>query len=206
MAQSEKNTIRHDLINKRDAMQSDIWTTNSKIIQRNVLCSKLYRDCDILLIYSDYHGEVGTLTIIEDALINNKAVYLPKVLENFNEARMEFYRIFSTNELIDGYKGIMEPIGNVERVFDYDKEKDKKLLMFVPGVAFDKSGYRLGYGKGYYDNYLKDKDAILKVGICFSMQIVDDLPVSSNDIKLDYLIDEKTKTGEINAIKYPGRQ
>ncbi len=197
MFTQEKSSIRSSLINKRDSLSSDIWTYNSNMIQRSIIRSAMYRECDCLLIYADYHGEVGTLTLVDDALINGKEVYLPKVLEGFDEARMEFYRIFSSHELVNGYKGIREPLGNFERAFDYEAYKDKNVLMLVPGVAFDKRGFRLGYGKGYYDNYLKNKPSVMKVGICFSMQICDELPASDNDVKLDFIVSENTKTQEI---------
>ena len=194
----EKKTIRKDLIGKRDSLNTNVWIENSNIIQRNIMRSELYNSADCILCYADFHGEVGTLTIIENALMSGKHIFLPKVVENFIEARMEFYEVFSTNELIGGYKGIMEPTGNVERVFDYEAYKDKNVLMLVPGVAFSKDGYRLGYGKGYYDHYLCDKPNILKCGLCFSMQIIDDLPVNENDVKMDMIISERTSFEEIN--------
>ena len=92
MSTKEKNSIRSSLIVKRDALSSDVWTYNSNMIQRSIIRSKLYAECDVLLIYADFHGEVGTFTLVDDALINGKEVYLPKVLEGFDEARMEFYR------------------------------------------------------------------------------------------------------------------
>ena len=198
MSAASKKEIRGDLIEQRDSLSNDIWIANSNRIQRTLIRSKLFNDCDALLVYADFHGEVGTLMLVDEALILGKAVFLPKVLENFTEARMEFYRIYSSTELVNGYKGIREPTGSIERAFNYGDYKGKNVLMLVPGVAFDKRGYRLGYGKGYYDNYLKDKEKILTVGICFDMQICDDLPVTENDIKLDYLISEKTDAAEID--------
>lgn len=198
----EKKEIRKTLIVKRDSLNPDVWSQYSNSIQRNIIKSDIYKKADCILCYADFHGEVGTLTLIEDALINNKKVYLPKVIENFDESRMEFYRIFSTFELIGGYKGIMEPTGNVSRVFNYDEHANENILILVPGVAFDKDFNRLGYGKGYYDNYLKDKLSMLKCGLCFSMQILDNVPASEQDIKLDYLITENTSVSDINKLHY----
>lgn len=193
----DKKDIRKDIIIRRDAIRSDEWITNSNIIQRNIIKSLVYERAENILCYADFHGEVGTLQIIEDALIKGKNVFLPKVLENFDEAKMDFYKINSTSELIEGYKGILEPTGNYDRRFILDNHKT---LMLVPGVAFTEEGYRLGYGKGYYDRYLYDKTDILKVGICFFMQIINNLPVDKNDIKMDYIISEKTSLSDINKI------
>ena len=149
----DKREIRKDLIDKRDAIKSDDWVEFSNKIQRNIIRSSLYRNAECILLYSDFHGEVGTFSLIEAALLDNKKVFLPKVCENFMEARMEFYQNYSTQELIDGIMGIKEPIGSLDRVFSLDEIDLSKTVVFVPGVAFSKDNYRLGYGKGYYYNY-----------------------------------------------------
>ena len=66
-------------------------------------------------------------------------------------------------------------------------------MMILPGSAFDKSGNRAGYGKGYYDRYLEDcHNNITKVGVCFSIQMLKQLPdVKSTDIPMDYVINEE---------------
>jgi 5-formyltetrahydrofolate cyclo-ligase len=196
----DKREIRKDLIDKRDAIKSDDWVEFSNKIQRNIIRSSLYRNAECILLYSDFHGEVGTFSLIEAALLDNKKVFLPKVCENFMEARMEFYQIYSTQELIDGFMGIKEPIGSLDRVFSLDEIDLSKTVVFVPGVAFSKDNYRLGYGKGYYDNYLKDKDEMLKIGLCFSMQVTDTIPNEEHDIKMNYVITEKTRVLDINMI------
>lgn len=200
----EKDELRKSLIAKRDALAPNEWTGASSKIQKTVLESKLYNECDKLFIYSDFHGEVGTLMIIEDALMRDKEVYLPKCLENFTEARMDFYRVRSTYELVSGYKGILEPMDNPENCFNYENDSDGNLLMFVPGVVFDNNHNRMGYGKGYYDNYLKNKDNIFKIGIAFSLQIVDQIPITENDIKMDFVVTENTTIDEINKCTYKG--
>lgn len=197
-----KSQIRKELIAKRDSISPDLWSEYSNTIQKKLLKSSIYRTADCIMCYADYNGEVGTLTIIEDALMKGKEVYLPKVLDNFVESRMEFYRIYSTYELIDGYKGIKEPLGTADRAFVSSAFSSKKVLMLVPGVAFDKHNHRLGYGKGFYDNYLKDKDNILKIALCFSMQIQDTVPSTEHDITMDYLLCETTDSTEINKFKY----
>lgn len=196
----DKKSLRKDLISTRDSLSESDWNKFSKIIQRNLIKSVAYKECDCLLSYSDFHGEVGTYMLIEDALLSGKRVFLPKVLDSFLESKMEFYEIYSTGELISGYKGIMEPTGNRERTFYYDNFADKKILMTVPGVAFSKTGYRLGYGMGYYDNYLSDKERIVKCGICFSMQLMDELPITDNDIKMDIIVNENVSSKAIDDL------
>lgn len=197
-----KEELRKELIIKRDSMSAQEWTGASSKIQRTILGSNIYNECDKLFIYSDYHGEVGTLVIIEDALMKGKEVYLPKCIENFTKSQMDFYRVRSTFELVNGYKGILEPMEIESNRFHYEETTDEKLLMFVPGVVYDLNNNRMGYGKGYYDNYLKDKPGIKKFGIAFSLQIVEDIPINENDIKMDFIVTEKTTLEEINSYKF----
>lgn len=198
----DKEEIRKSLISKRDELSSDKWSEMSKAIERNILKSRLYHEADKLFLYADFHGEVGTITLVEEALMAGKEVYLPKVHEGFMEARMDFYKIESTYELVSGYMGIQEPMPGTGKCFEYSESHGEKLLMFVPGVAFDNEGNRLGYGKGYYDNYLKKKPDILAIGVCFSFQKMDVLPVTDSDVKLDYVMDENTSYNELNKLSF----
>lgn len=202
MSSDSKKATRRTLIEERDALSFDNWDKDSQKIQSTVLRSNIYKEADILFLYSDFHGEVGTLTLIEEALLNGKKVYLPKVMDGYNVKSMEFFRINSTYELVEGYKTIKEPIFDLSRKFSYEENKDKKLLMLVPGVAFNKEGYRLGYGMGYYDKYLENKDNVLKFGLCFSMQISDTFDIEEYDVKMDFLVTEKTTLDEINEMKF----
>lgn len=197
-----KEEIRGRLIKERDSINHDLWNKKTNDISRKILRSAFYKDAEYILLYADFHGEVGTNIILEDALLKDKKVYLPKVLENFDEAKMDFFKIINSVELIEGYKGIKEPTGDHRKCFDYSKVKEKNILMLVPGVAFDKNGNRLGYGKGYYDNYLKDKPDILTVALCFSLQIQESLPCNDGDIKINHLISETTAADEIKKIRF----
>lgn len=198
----EKEEIRKELLHKRDELSKENWNAFSKAIEKTILKSKLFKECDKLFVYSDFHSEVGTVSLIEEALILGKQVYVPKVIDNLYESRMDFFRIDSSYELVRGYMGIMEPLASTDRVFNYDNNKDQNLLMLVPGIAFDHNGNRLGYGKGYYDTYLKDKENILTIGLSFSLQVMDSLPVNSHDKQLAYVVTENTTLEEINRINF----
>src|SRR5690606_8126144 len=125
--------------------------------------------------YYAFRSEVRTDLIIERARSLGKKVALPRV-EGENLA---FYELSSDNRLGTGRFGIMEPL-------PYSPVNNIDLLV-VPGGAFDKQGYRLGYGKGYYDRYLeKNKKTIsLCVGLAYSFQLLDCLPLREHDIRLD---------------------
>lgn len=202
---TEKEQIRKELIVKRDNLSFEEWNAKTKQIAKSVLQSNIYKSCTKMFIYSDFHNEVGTSLIIEDALINGKEVYFPKVHEEFSYPKMDFYRVKDTTvELISGYMGIREPVANLDNCFHGSicNENDK-LLMFVPGVAFSKKRSRIGYGKGYYDTYLDSHPGMLKCALCFNIQVCDELPIRSGDVNMDILITETTTADEIDKLTYP---
>ena len=105
------------------------------------------------------------------------------LIELFSE-EMVFYEITSLEELKEGYKGIREPVGNAES-FVYEAYKERRVLLLMPGVAFDIYGNRMGYGKGFYDRFLADKEVLqtYSIGIGYACQRVQEVPVSKQDIK-----------------------
>lgn len=197
-----KAEVRKEKLLTRDSLNPQIWTVESGVIEKTLLRSRLFHDADCILLYSDYHGEVGTTLIFNEALIQGKEVYLPKCIDSFDTTGMDFYRVFSSYELVPGYKGIMEPLEDATKVFSYENAANKNILMLVPGVAFDKNGNRLGYGKGYYDRYLKDKERIVKCGLLFECQLTEEIPSEECDVKMDILITEKTALSDVDKIKY----
>ena len=84
----------------------------------------------------------------------------------------------------EGYKGIFEPDGTTE-CFDYEKYKERRMLLLMPGVAFDIYGNRMGYGKGFYDRFMKDKEILqtFSIAIGYKCQRVDFIPVEEHDLK-----------------------
>ncbi|NSW46548.1 MAG: 5-formyltetrahydrofolate cyclo-ligase [Bacteroidales bacterium] len=79
--------------------------------------------------------------------------------------------------------GILEPIG--ETFHNIDKIE----IILVPGMAFDRRGFRMGRGKGYYDKFLP-KTSGIRVGICFDFQLLDKIPIDEYDAQMDYIITE----------------
>ena len=108
---------------------------------------------------------------------------MPRVVETPSLV-MEFYRIRSESELRPGYRGIQEPVESAPR-YEYHAEKMSRTLMLMPGAAFDRQKNRLGYGKGFYDRYLAEKEALClrTIGVGFSCQMVEEIPRTPKDIR-----------------------
>ena len=108
---------------------------------------------------------------------------------------MNFYRIFSMNDLKKGYCGIREPSGRTEDLLSVYDIKTDRCLMIMPGSAFDRERNRMGYGRGYYDKYLdavrgESPDAFRTIGICFECQMQERIPAEYYDRKADMVITE----------------
>ncbi|MCM1364038.1 MAG: 5-formyltetrahydrofolate cyclo-ligase [Faecalibacterium sp.] len=143
-----------------------------------------YTSSDVIFTYVSSQGEVDTRKLIAYALTHGKAVAVPKC--ETQKCTMKFYLISSMDDLIVGAYDILEP--------DIDKcapaQQSECSLCIVPGLSFDKCGYRLGFGKGYYDRFLADfKGSAL--GLCYENCLSDELIINEFDKQVSVLITEK---------------
>jgi len=186
--------------------------SQSRTICQNILHSQRYVSCTTLLAYMPLPDEVNISPVISEALRAGKKVYLPRIIPDTN--LMEFYRCTSTDETQSGSFGIKEPAENQSQSFskviedmsineyapaphsstlvELKEEFPAKehILVLVPGRAFTKDGKRIGRGKGCYDLYLSKIPLIFdikKAGVCFSQQLLADLPTTPDDVIMDYI-------------------
>jgi 5-formyltetrahydrofolate cyclo-ligase len=150
----------------------------SKRVQEFVIRSKEFKSAQVVGAYYAFGSEVKTDLILEKAKALGKKVALPSV----EGTSLTFYELSSGKYLVKGRFGIMEPLpyGPVDRMD----------LLVVPGIAFDNKGYRLGYGKGYYDKFLAKK-SIFSIGLAYSFQLLESLPRGKYDKKLDAIATEE---------------
>ncbi len=130
-----------------------------------------------ILIYVSLEDEVDTLNLIKYFLDNSYIVGVPKVDKNI----MEFHYLNSLEELKIGYKGILEP-QNTKVITNF-----QDFVCLSPGICFDKLGYRIGYGKGYYDKFFS-KYQVYKIGLCYKELVIDNVYHNNLDIKVDEII------------------
>jgi 5-formyltetrahydrofolate cyclo-ligase len=182
-----KKEIRKHMLFVRSSLSDETVKSKSELIFQKVLQTPEYEEAHNVLLYADYSHEVETGKIFMDAIKRGKRVYYPKSDGLTNT--MEFYRVTSLDQLENGYKGIREP-KEVESL-RYRLNRREDTLIIIPGVAFDTAGYRLGYGKGFYDKYLANKRQISTIALSFSDQIIDEIPHDSHDIKMDKIVTEE---------------
>ncbi|MBQ2803857.1 MAG: 5-formyltetrahydrofolate cyclo-ligase [Lachnospiraceae bacterium] len=175
-----KRNFRKQILAKRDALSEEERRRSELLLTERICGHQWFYLADSLLCFVSYGSEISTREIIEEALRKGKKVYVPKVVSQ----DMIFYRITSLEELVEGYRSIREPRGDTER-FVYQADKADTVLMLMPGAVFDKQKNRIGYGKGFYDRYLADKEGLRlrSIGIGFACQLVETLPAEEWDIK-----------------------
>jgi len=184
--------------------------SQSRKICELILSSSRYTSCTTLLAYMPLADEVDIRTVITDAISKGKKVFLPRVFPDSN--KMEFYRYETGSETSTGSFGIQEPAPDDAKSFSRFLEKmsineyspaahssnyvdipepsqaAEHILILVPGRAFTKSGKRIGRGKGFYDIYLSSLPQIFdikKSGVCFSEQLLSELPTTPDDVLMD---------------------
>ena len=176
----KKRQLRKEVLKRRNTLtETDRKASSLKLADRIIGHQWFYRS-DRLLIFASYGSEIETSEIISEALRTGKRVYLPRV----EGEEMQFYKIASLEELTEGYRGIPEPDGSSEQ-YCYCEEEADHTLMIMPGVAFDPYRNRIGYGKGFYDRFLADKEAlkIRTIAVGFQCQLVEEIPQDLNDIR-----------------------
>ena len=163
----EKAALRRELLARRDALPGR--AEKSRAIQSRVLALPEYQRARRVLLYLSKGSEVDTWPLLARALAQGKEVYAPRCLERPGE--MAFYRVSSREDLQAGAFGLLEPIpGRCPPL-----ERGQGDLCLVPGLAFDREGYRLGYGKGYYDRFLGSRP-VEAVGVCFEGLLLPRMP------------------------------
>ena len=174
-----KNLIRKKILKLRKKINfKNNEFQSEKILKfiKNIKLKKKAIGC-----YYPFNFEVNITQLIEKLQKNNFLVCLPKINKNLN---MIFYEYKKNDPLYINNLGIPEPS---------NKKKIVPNILLIPVVAFDKNLNRIGYGGGYYDRFIEKmkKKKIIKIGLAFSIQKVDLIPINKFDKKLNYIFTEK---------------
>ncbi|MBR6620722.1 MAG: 5-formyltetrahydrofolate cyclo-ligase [Clostridia bacterium] len=179
-----KTALRNAALEWRKALTRSNKQRMDFKIQSKVMNLWKFREVKTVLLYCSKPVEIDTKLIIERAMALGKTVAVPRCIPDTRD--MDFYIIHSFSDLVSGAFGVMEP----------DPEKCEKLTDFeasvciVPALVYDKEGYRLGYGKGYYDRFLSGYRGSC-IGLAYSDWVKDSLPHGKFDRKVDIIVTEK---------------
>ncbi len=137
----------------------------------------VYQSAETVLIYSAMHDEIDLSALVE--LDKTKRWVMPRAI---GDGIMLLFSFETFDELIDGKYGVKVPPATNHLV-----HKSEIDLVIVPSLMFDKRGYRLGRGGGYYDRLLTDMRA-KTVGVCLAELMLEVLPKDEHDIAVDYVV------------------
>ena len=149
------------------------------LIINHIVSMSIYQNAGVVSFYMPIKGEVDLLPLWHR---HKKNVLFPKVCGKM----LAFYPAQDNKDFERGCFGVLEP----SCTDAYDVREIE--LIIVPGVAFDHGGYRLGYGKGYYDRLINDNTGVTTLGVCFDEFYVKRLPVDPWDAKVNLVV---TQTG-----------
>ena len=191
-----KEKVRKKAVETRDSIDQESRQQKSEEIAKKILEADWFKEADIVLSYHAFRSEVEVDALNRAVLTQGKKLYLPKTY--VKEKQIRFFEITDLSKLKRGYQKIWEPTGEEpEFSFETVKEEQKKVLMIMPGTAYDARGYRMGYGGGYYDRYLNAHEAewkmidFMTVFAAFSEQKMILIPGERCDVKPDVIVTEK---------------
>lgn len=179
-----KRAIRQHILARRRELSHEEWLESSHQAQQRLIDLPEFRQATCIALYAPTRNEVDTCAIMTSALATGKRVLYPAVCGD----RMVFRQVKGVNCLTEGCFGILEPCSTGN-----DHQADEADLIVVPGVAFDRSGHRIGYGKGFYDRFLHHPDRTAHlVGLCHDFQLVEnDIPAEEHDIRMEIVVTDQ---------------
>ncbi len=181
-----KNDIREKYKALRMAISPDIKAIMDEKICNYFLSLATYRYSSVILMYAPKSDEVNVFKIAERALADGKQVAFPRCKPESHD--MDYHFVTDLSQLEKGSYGLLEPPPHLP-IYDY-KNVTAPCACIIPALVYDKKGYRLGYGKGYYDRYLGNFTGS-KVGMIYSDYIIDALPIGRFDLSVDFIVTEK---------------
>lgn len=182
---AEKRALRREALARRKALPRAEKAHHDRAIRDHLLALDAVRGAGALLTYvSSLENEADTWAVLRSFLSQKRPVFVPLTGERFGE--MTFARILSPDELRPGRFGLLEPDPAARRADPVPEDA----VCLVPGLAFTRTGYRIGYGGGYFDRFLAAFKGV-SVGLAYALQVVDAIPALPHDTPVDLLVTEE---------------
>ena len=175
-----KAELRKQVLQEMKAISQEQKQFIDKTLTERLLQHPFYQEAKVIATYLSFPHEFQTQELIEQALRDGKKVLIPKT---YPKGRMDFV-VYDPQQLVKTSFGLLEPQGNLEVV-----DASQIDLIHVPGLAFTTEGYRIGYGGGYYDRYLKHFPGHT-LSTVYPCQIQDFIPENHDIPVQEVLIDE----------------
>ena len=167
----------------RNSFSTDFVKEASRLSCELLVKTDEFSKADTVLLYYPINNEISPLEIFEKAQNAGKTVGFPRC--DAQNTSLTFCKVTDLNQLKIGHFGLPEPDESCERIIC-----NEKTLVLVPALLFSESGHRLGYGKGYYDRFLRDFEGV-SIGLSYSKTLCASLQHEEHDVPLDMIITER---------------
>ncbi|KAM7423478.1 hypothetical protein PAMA_000026 [Pampus argenteus] len=192
---SAKQVLRTEIKRRVATLSDDEKRRQSLVVSQKLFKHPKYVSCKRIAVFLSMHDEVHTEEIIKDVFKGGKSCFIPRY--ESNSSHMDMLKLNSLQDME------MLPLTswNIQQPADDDNSRAEALaaggldLILMPGLGFDRSGKRLGRGKGFYDNYLErcsrhPKGKPYTVALAFKEQLCPEIPVDDNDVLIDEVLFE----------------
>ena len=177
----DKKALRAEIKAKKRAMTEEQIAATSDALAQQLYAHPAYQEAKSIFGYLSYNQEVRTMPMLERAQKDGKRVAVPKVIGD----TMIFIWLDDLSRVELGYCSIPEPIDNGPEAVD------ETALVMMPGLAFDPTGRRCGYGGGFYDRYLEQHPHHPTIAMCYGFQMFDHLDTDPHDIPVNYVLSQE---------------
>jgi 5-formyltetrahydrofolate cyclo-ligase len=184
--QQRKQQIREQAHANRKAQEDK--DELSRVICEKFVAQPEYAAAQTVMFYVDVRTEVRTRHFLPDALTHGKRIVVPYCVDG----DLELFHLENMDELEIGMYKILEPRAELRSLAAKRIDPEELDLVMVPGVAFDRSGARMGHGFGYYDKLLEHAhERAPLVALAFECQLFPEIPTQDHDIFMDRIITEQ---------------
>ncbi|KAL1007486.1 hypothetical protein UPYG_G00087450 [Umbra pygmaea] len=192
-----KQALRSDIKKRVAALDDQEKLRQSRVISQKLLKHPKYVNCERIGVFLSMHDEVRTEDIIKDVFKHGKTCFMPKYQTRGPNNHMDMVKLNSMEDMMS----LPLTSWNIRQPSDDDHTREEALetggldLILMPGLGFDRSGNRLGRGKGFYDTYLKrcikhPKGKPYTIGLAFREQLCQEIPVDEHDVLIDQILYE----------------
>lgn len=182
-----KIEIRKQNLERRSAIPTEIRKNKDARICKNIISSAAFRYADVILLYYPIKGEVDILPLMQAAIDSGKKVAFPRC--HPEDHSMTFHYVSSEEDFEKGSYGLREPFASLP-AFDPQTGYEMNVLCIVPAVVYDRKGYRIGYGGGYYDRFF-GQCRPASIGVAYEEFIIKNVPHGRYDISVDVVVSER---------------
>lgn len=190
----QKKEIRKKIKEYTSQIDEKTKKVNSELLANNFIHTADFKNSSLILLFQSLNDEISMEKLIEASIKANKTIAFPRISQDMMDfflinSKTDFYNQFEKNKW-----NILEPKANLSKLNLTDFTENT--IIFIPGLAFDSLGHRLGRGKGFYDKYLSELaslecfEKIKLIGVCNEKQILDNVPYEKHDFFVKYLLSE----------------